>query len=169
MVALNDIVVERIKSKIQVNDVKDGSGIVPFFTSGESVLHTNDKLITGFNIFLNTGGNAKVRAYFGDAAYSTDTWCITAKSHLQYYLYSYLKHIENQMDRLFFHGTSLKHLQKPLFLKSTIIVPDEKAIERFNSIVEPLYIEISKIMKSNVRLQKTRNKMLPLLINSQII
>lgn len=81
-VALNDILVEKDKSKIQVSDVQDVPGFIPFFTSGETVLYTNKKLETGFNIFLSTDGNAKVQAYYGDVAYSTNTWCITAKNNL---------------------------------------------------------------------------------------
>lgn len=66
---------EKDKSKIQVSDVQDVPGFIPFFTSGENVLYTNKKLENGFNIFLSTGENAKVQAYYGDVAYSTNTWC----------------------------------------------------------------------------------------------
>lgn len=168
-VVLNDILIEKDKSKIQVNDVQNASGFIPFFTSGEAVLYTNKKLETGFNIFLSTGGNAKVQAYYGDVAYSTDTWCITAKSNLQFYLFGYLKHIESQMDKLYFHGTGLKHLQKSIFLKSIITIPNEDLLMKYNTIVEPIYHQISKIEQSTIQLQYLKNKLLPLLINQQLV
>lgn len=168
-IALNDIIVEKNKSQIQVNNIIDGSGDIPFFTSGESILYTDNSLTNGFNIFLSTGGNAKVQSYYGNVSYSTDTWCITSKNNLQYYLYDYLKHIENQMDKLYFHGTGLKHLQKPLFLKSIIEIPNNSVIQKFNLIVEPMYIQISKLTQSNVKLQRLKNKLLPLLINQQLL
>lgn len=168
-IALNDIIVEKNKSQIQVNNIIDGSGNIPFFTSGESILYTDNSLTNGFNIFLSTGGNAKVQSYYGNVSYSTDTWCITSKNNLQYYLYGYLKHIENQMDKLYFHGTGLKHLQKPLFLKSIIEIPNNSVIQKFNLIVEPMYIQISKLTQSNVKLQRLKNKLLPLLINQQLL
>ena len=168
-VVLNDILVEKDKSKIQVSDVLDVSGFIPFFTSGETVLYTNKKLETGFNIFLSTGGNAKVQAYYGDAAYSTDTWCITAKNNLQFYLFGYLNHIKSQMDKLYFHGTGLKHLQKPIFLKSIITIPNEDLLIKYNTIVEPIYHQISKIEQSTIQLQYLKNKLLPLLINQQLV
>lgn len=168
-IALNDIIVEKNKSQIQVNNIIDGSGDIPFFTSGESILYTDNSLTNGFNIFLSTGGNAKVQSYYGNVSYSTDTWCITSKNNLQYYLYGYLKHIENQMDKLYFHGTGLKHLQKPLFLKSIIEIPNNSVIQKFNLIVEPMYIQISKLTQSNVKLQRLKNKLLPLLINQQLL
>ena len=168
-IVLNDIIEEKNKSQIQVNNIIDGSGDIPFFTSGESILYTDNSLTNGFNIFLSTGGNAKVQSYYGNASYSTDTLCIISKNNLQYYLYGYLKHIEGQMDKLYFHGTGLKHLQKPLFLKSIIEVPSDNIIQKFNSIVEPMYIQISKLTQSNVKLQRLKDKLLPLLINGQLI
>lgn len=168
-VVLNDIICEKDKSKIQVSDVQDASGYIPFFTSGDTILYTNKKIESGFNIFLSTGGNAKVQAYYGDVAYSTDTWCITAKNNLQFYLFGYLKHIESQMDKLYFHGTGLKHLQKPIFLNSIISIPNQDLLMKYNTIVEPIYHQISKIEQSIIRLQYLKNKLLPLLINQQLV
>lgn len=167
-VVLKDIIVEKDKSPIQVNNIQDSTGLIPFFTSGEAVLYTKEKLTSGFNIFLSTGGNAKVQSFHGDASYSTDTWCISAKYDLQFYLYGYLKHIETQMDKLYFHGTGLKHLQKPIFLKSVVAIPDDVALKNYNSIVEPIYIHISQIQKATRQLQQLKYKLLPLLINGQI-
>lgn len=167
-VILKDIIIEKEKSPIQVNNVEATSGNIPFFTSGETILYTHKGLTSGFNIFLSTGGNAKVQSYYGDVSYSTDTWCITAKNGLQYYLYGYLKHIENQMDKLYFHGTGLKHLQKPIFLKSVINIPTNDILMKFNKIVEPIYNQISKIEQSTVKLQIIKSQLLPLLINQQL-
>ena len=168
-VVLKDIIVERDKSKIQVNDVQESSGNFPFFTSGEAILYTYKQLTNGFNIYLSTGGNAKVQSYYGEAAYSTDTWCITAKDNLQFYLYGYLKHIETQMDKLYFHGTGLKHLQKPIFLKSKMYIPKSTSLDKYNKIVAQFYRQISEIQKVNFRLQALKSKLLPLLINEQIV
>lgn len=168
-VVLNDIIIEKDKSKIQVSDVQNASGYIPFFTSGDTILYTNKKLQTGFNIFLSTGGNAKVQAYYGDVAYSTDTWCITAKNNLQFYLFGYLKLIESQMDKLYFHGTGLKHLQKPIFLKSIITIPNEDLLMKYNTIVEPIYHQISKIEQITIKLECLKTKLLPLLINQQLV
>lgn len=168
-VILKDIIIENNKSKIQVNDVQPDSGNIPFFTSGDTILYTSERLTKGFNIYLSTGGNAKVQAYYGDASYSTDTWCITADNNLQFYLYGYLKHIENQIDKLYFHGTGLKHLQKPIFLKSKISIPRSDVLDKYNKIVMPLYRQISTIQKNNYCLKSLKNKLLPLLINQQLV
>ena len=168
-VILGDIIIEKQKSPVQVNDVSNSSGNIPFYTSGESILYTNKSLEDGFNIFLSTGGNAKVQSFYGKVSYSTDTWCISAKNNLNFYLYGYLKHIETQMDKLYFHGTGLKHLQKPIFLKSTINIPDNVALKKYNAVVEPIYIQISNIEQVTIQLLRLKNKLLPLLINQQLV
>ena len=98
---LGDIVLENSKSIIPVGAAKSTGGEFPFFTSGDSVLSWNNSLVNGRNIFLNTGGNAGIKFYVGEVAYSTDTWCITAKS-LTDYLYLLLKVIEPELNNKFF-------------------------------------------------------------------
>ncbi len=73
---LGDILIEN-KGKI---------GDFPFFTSGDAILRWTEFIADGRNTFLNTGGNADVKFYIGKAAYSTDTWCITAKKQLLFYI-----------------------------------------------------------------------------------
>ncbi len=164
---LSSFIVEYKKSMLQVNEVEDTNGAIPFFTSGDTVKYIDRNLVDGFNLFLSTGGNASVKSYYGKASYSTDTWCITAKNDMQFYIFEYLKMIENQMDSLYFHGTGLKHLQKPLFLNSEIPVPVEN-LSKYNTIVEPIFKKISDIQKGIIKLNKLKNKLLPLLMNQQL-
>ena len=111
---LSDILVENDKSKVQVGEAKESDGEYPFFTSGEAILRWKEHFVDGRNCFLNTGGNADVKFYVGKAAYSTDTWCISANQNLGDYLYLLLLSIKPELNKKFFQGTGLKHLQKPL-------------------------------------------------------
>lgn len=79
---LREIIVENNKSSVQVGEAKGKSGNCPFFTSGDAILEWDCSMVDGRNSFLNTGGNAAVKFYIGEAAYSTDTWCITANRNL---------------------------------------------------------------------------------------
>lgn len=152
---------------LQVNEVEDTKGAIPFFTSGDTIKYIDENLVDGFNLFLSTGGNACVKSYYGKASYSTDTWCITAKNDMKFYIFEYLKMIENQMDSLYFHGTGLKHLQKTLFLNSEIPVPSENLV-KYNTIVEPIFKKISDIERITIKINVLKNKLLPLLINQQL-
>ena len=88
---LSKILIENPKSTIQVGDSEGVSGDYPFFTSGETINEWRNYLVDGINCFLSTGGNASIKAYYGKATYSTDTWCITGKGEYSAYLYFYLK------------------------------------------------------------------------------
>ena len=118
-----NLIVEQPKSTIQVNQAQESEGTIPFFTSGDAILTWPTPLVSGRNIFLNTGGNADVKFYIGDSAYSTDTWCITAKDDLTDYLYLFLQSIKLELNLKFFLGTGLKHLQKPMLKDRPIYIP----------------------------------------------
>ena len=146
---LNDILVENDKSKVQVGEAKESDGDYPFFTSGEAILHWKEKFVDGRNCFLNTGGNADVKFYVGKAAYSTDTWCISANQELADYMYLLLLSIKPELDKKFFQGTGLKHLQKPLLKERPIYIPTEKEILVFNSEIQSWFDNIAENAREN--------------------
>lgn len=163
---IGDILEEANKSKIQVNEAKE-KGKYPFFTSGEKILYYDDYLVKGFNIFLNTGGNPDIKAYMGKCAYSTDTWCVSAKEY-SYILLYYLLKLMPQFEQLFFAGSGLKHLQKDSLKNQYILLPDEKVLRNFNNICELIWKKITNYLIENQELVSLRDFLLPLLMNGQV-
>lgn len=164
---LKDILTEAEKSAIQVGEAKTSNGEYPFFTSGATILKWNEPFVDGRNCFLNTGGNADVKFYVGKAAYSTDTWSISAKSEMSDYLYLMLFSIKPELDQKFFQGTGLKHLQKPLLKDRPIYVPEKMELEAFNRQVMPMFDIISENTRENQQLTSLRDWLLPMLMNGQ--
>ena len=164
---LKDILTEAEKSAIQVGEAKTSNGEYPFFTSGATILKWNEPFVDGRNCFLNTGGNADVKFYVGKAAYSTDTWSISAKSEMSDYLYLMLFSIKPELDQKFFQGTGLKHLQKPLLKDRPIYVPEKRELEAFTRQVMPMFDIISENTRENQQLTSLRNWLLPMLMNGQ--
>lgn len=164
---LDDIIVEQPKSSIQVGEAKEASGTVPFFTSGEAILKWPEALATGRNCFLNTGGNADVKFYVGESAYSTDTWCITAKNDMADYLYLLLDSIRLELNLKFFQGTGLKHLQKPLLRDRPIYIPLDNELNALNIEVKPWLSMISDNIRESEALISLRDWLLPMLMNGQ--
>ena len=115
MKKIGDLIIQNPKSKIKIRDVEKGEFI--FFRSGKNTLSHNKKIIDGENIFLSTGGTANVHYFSGDAAYSTDVFCITTDPsvcntrYLYYKILSMIEVINNDM----FKGATIKHLQKDEF------------------------------------------------------
>ena len=115
MKKIGGLIIQNPKSKIKIRDVEKGEFI--FFRSGKNTLCHNKKIIDGENIFLSTGGTANVHYFSGDAAYSTDVFCITTDPsvcntrYLYYKILSMIEVINNDM----FKGATIKHLQKDEF------------------------------------------------------
>ncbi|SEI98286.1 type I restriction enzyme, S subunit [Lachnospiraceae bacterium A10] len=167
IISLGELISEAAKSPVQVNEAREHHGSIPFFTSGNEIILFDKKFVDGFNIFLNTGGNADIKAYKGAAAYSTDTWCISAGEY-SYYIYMYMLSIKECMDQLFFSGSGLQHLQKDAFKNQLIVKPDISVIREYNRIVEDVFEKISHNKIENQELIELKEYILPLLMNGQI-
>lgn len=164
---LGNILIEHPKSNIQVGEAQEASGNVPFFTSGDSILKWDNALVDDRCCYLNTGGNADVKFYVGKAAYSTDTWCISGKDQLSDYLFLLLEAIKPELDKKFFQGTGLKHLQKPLLKDRPIYIPTTDELNAFNVQIMPMMTKISENTRENQQLIQLRDWLLPMLMNGQ--
>ena len=164
---LSEILIENDKSTIQVGSARDKDGNIPFFTSGDAILRWDTALVKGRNIFLNTGGNAGVKFFVGNAAYSTDTWCVTAEREMQDYLYLLLRCMQPEIDTKYFHGTGLKHLQKPILKRMPIYIPSHEELVGFNKYIQPMLTMLSQKYLENCRLAEFRDWLLPMLMNGQ--
>lgn len=166
---ISEILVEMPKSTIQVNQVKENNiGNYPFFTSGEEVLKTDIIQTEGKRCFIGTGGSSNPKFFMGKAAYSTDTWCLSTHNDLDFYFYLWIDSFGEEFDKIYFAGTGLQHLQKDLFRNTSILIPSEKIIKKFNKLVEPSFCKISEIYFENEELKKIRDVLNPLLMNGQV-
>ncbi|WRC76681.1 restriction endonuclease subunit S [Helicobacter pylori] len=164
---LEQIIIENPKSSIMVKNAQKTQDKYPFFTSGDNILSYPKAIIDGRNCFLNTGGNAGIKFYVGEASYSTDTWCICANEFSDY-LYLLLSSIRTHINQSFFQGTSLKHLQKNLLKKYPIYMPSAHEIKKFNQIIMPLLTLISINTRTSKKLEQIRDFLLPLLLKQQV-
>ncbi|MDY4182883.1 MAG: restriction endonuclease subunit S [Candidatus Onthovivens sp.] len=165
--SLGELLIESKKSSVQVNEARKNDGPYPFFTSGEEIIMYKDFFVDGFNIFMNTGGNADVKFYIGKSSYSTDTWCINGGKYSPY-LYLYLLSILKYINENCFAGSGLKHLQKEHFKGINVLIPDDETLDKFNSFSMPLLSKISKNDVESRELSEIRDFLLPLLINGDI-
>ena len=164
---IGDILIEQPKSSVQVGDAKEATGDYPFYTSGDAIVRWTEPFVDGRNCFLNTGGNAGVKYYVGKAAYSTDTWCISAKDDLSDYLYLVLDTIQAELNQKLFQGTGLKHLQKPMLKDRPIYIPEKSETDSFNKHVSPWLSMISDNVRESQKLIVLRDWLLPMLMNGQ--
>ena len=120
---LGAIIVVKAKSTIKVSEAAN-FGEFPFFTSGDNILLHDEKIIEGENLFLATGGVANIKHFDGEAAYSTDTFVISTNEEAKaQYLYYYLLSKVGYINKNYFEGSGLKHLQKKDFRKHVFVLP----------------------------------------------
>lgn len=139
---IGDLILEQPKSNIKVGTAKDSkSGEYFFFTSGESVLTYTEYLVDNENVYLSTGGNAIVKYYNGKASYSTDTFVIKSNNEEKIktkYLFHFLENIINIIDKHYFAGVGLRHLQKTDFRNIKIPLPPLDIQQKIVSEIEAL-------------------------------
>lgn len=165
---LGDLIVEMPKSKIKVGDAKDIKGEYPFFTSGKAVLAYPNALVSGRKIYLNTGGNADVKFYIGDAAYSTDTWCIEGRTWSTDYLYLALVDLLPEIEQTCFEGSALRHLQKGKLKSLPVYIPTTEERTSLLFAVKALLDQQSRNIQENKRMAALRDTLLPKLMNGEI-
>lgn len=137
--SFGSLIIEQPKSTIKVSEAT-GFGNYPFFTSGEAVLQHLSPLTDGESIYMATGGQANVKYFDGEAAYSTDTWVVKAKEPIDSkLLYYHILLLLSKIDYQFFQGSGLKHLQKKDFKRHEITYPtDPKEQERIVAVLSDL-------------------------------
>ena len=145
-VRLGEVVIENPKSPFKVEDC-DNFGNFPFFTSGDNVLRHSHFLVDEENLFIATGGKAKINYFYGKASYSADTYSLKVKDlNTKYIFYTLLKDIEI-IDYKFFSGSGLKHLQKDDFKGLSIPLPPLPEQQKIAEIFETIDNAIEKTDK----------------------
>ena len=175
--SVKSIISKNIKSKTKVETAKDSKeGQYIFFTSGKATYKTNDYLVDGDNIFINTGGKADIKFYSGKANYSTDTLSIKSKDETKVttkYIYSILNSIVPEINEFYFKGATIKHLNKtklneteipiaPLDIQKQIVAEYEKVdkkIQANDEIISECRLNIDKIVRDALQNSKKEYKL----------
>jgi type I restriction enzyme S subunit len=86
------------------------------------------------------------------------------KECLRFYLYLYLKHTQEE-NSTFANGVNVLHLNTNLFMRNKLVlIPPEPILEKFHSLVGPLFKKIAINQKQILILRGIRDTLLPLLI-----
>lgn len=148
-IRLGDTYYELPKSKFQVQHA-DNIGQYPFYTSGDKILTHSEYNVEDDIVFLATGGKANVKFNSGKSAYSTDTYAIKGNAHSSKYLFYLLLNNLSYIDRNFFSGSGLKHLQKKDFRNWLLHFPDdldeEMTIEKYLTILDNAITSTSQLI-----------------------
>lgn len=153
-VPLKEVILENNKSTLQVRNA-DNSGHYPFFTSGERILSNGEYLVDGKNIYMTTGGVASIKFFDGRASYSTDTYSFKTNVDTQYIYYVIFNNID-KINKQYFSGSGLKHLQKNDFKNSLILLPPIKEQQKIAEILGAVDDNINKTQEVIEKTEKLK-------------
>lgn len=142
-------------------------GKYPFYTntSDNTTKFLDEYDLDGTYIIANTGGVAYFNYHCGKFAYMSDCYVFKMLNNSTEYVFRYLKSKENEIQKLGFTGSGLKHLDKKWFKKLRIHIP--KTIEEQKRIANILSLadkEIELHKQQLEQLTKQRKSMMQLLL-----
>ncbi len=93
--------------------------------------------------------------YFPESKYSKE------------YLYLFFKYIRQQLVNLS-NGSVFNNLKTDILKDYPSIFPDEKILQRFDSIVQPMFLQIQNLTRESHKLAKIRDAILPQLMSGKL-
>ncbi|VEU60011.1 type I restriction-modification system subunit S (plasmid) [Mesomycoplasma conjunctivae] len=131
--------------------------------------NSNTKLLKKGTVVISITGNIRVSYLAIDSCINQSIVGIEENELLKIgYLYPFLK---NKIEFLIRSSTGncQKHINKNFIENLKIVLPPKNVLDIFNNLTQNIYAKISQISLMTKKLIKFKNKLLPLLINQQII
>lgn len=72
------------------------------------------------------------------------------------------------MDKVFFQGTGLRHLQKNLLREYQFCLPDSNVVKEFSKLASDIFKKQHYLLEENKKLESLKQFLLPLLMNGQV-
>ena len=140
------------------------------FVSPDQEIHKFDLVMT-----MSSGSKehvGKSAMFLYDSSHSYGAFCnkITPNKDCQYFLENYL-HSEyfKKYIKVTCSGTGINNLTNEHFDKAKFAFPDDEVLKAFNEKMNAIYEKRGILEQENLKLTSMRDKLLPLLMNGQVV
>lgn len=140
------------------------------FVSPDQEIHKFDLVMT-----MSSGSKehvGKSAMFLYDSSHSYGAFCnkITPNEDCQYFLENYL-HSEyfKKCIKVTCSGTGINNLTNEHFDKAKFAFPDDEVLKAFNEKMNAIYEKRGILEQENLKLTSMRDKLLPLLMNGQVV
>lgn len=140
------------------------------FVSPDQEIHKFDLVMT-----MSSGSKehvGKSAMFLYDSSHSYGAFCnkITPNEDCQYFLENYL-HSEyfKKYIKVTCSGTGINNLTNEHFDKAKFAFPDDEVLKAFNEKMNAIYEKRGILEQENLKLTSMRDKLLPLLMNGQVV
>jgi len=135
------------------------------YISEEGLNHSNAKILPQDSIIITARGTVGEIRLLGEAiSFNQTCYGLIPKNNIgTYYLFLSLKHTLHEIKALSY-GTVFDTITMKTFDEMKILVPPPPIIQKFHSLVEPLFQKIILNQKQIMVLRKVRDALLPMLV-----
>jgi type I restriction enzyme S subunit len=148
-------------------ETRSGSGY-PVLGSNGIVGYHSEFLIHGPGIVIGRKGSAGEITWVDDHFYPIDTtYFVKDKLGINELVFHYYT-LQNANLKQFESSSAVPGLNRETAYSRKTVIPNKIQIEKFNSIVMPMYTKISRNNKESRQLAELRDWLLPMLMNGQV-
>lgn len=138
-------------------------GEVLVIGSSGIVGHHNQRLVKGPGIVVGRKGNVGSILWIDDDFYPIDTTFYIQPDFGLHYCYFLLKR-----QKFITGDSAVPGLNREIAYGNTVIIPDQKTVDEFEEIVEPMFAKLATIKNENQKLAALRDLLLPKLMKGEI-
>ena len=140
--------------------------------SEEGVSHSSAKLFPPNTILMAIYASptlGRLGILTTEAACNQAALCLGANGSLisWQWLYQKLYELRDEFNAVA-KGAGQQNISADVVKKKVIIIPNKECIDRYTSIVAPMFDVIRTLQEQNVQLQEARDRLLPTLMNGEI-
>ena len=137
---------------------------------------SNDQYLTDNSIFVTMSSGStehvgKTAIITFDTPYCFGAFCSKIMVNPEYRCFVslfFLSEYFKKHIRSIIVGTSIKNINNNHLIDNVIAIPPEHVLQRFESIINPLFDKQGSIIQENQQLKSLRDFLLPMLMNGQV-
>lgn len=159
------------KDMLDIGNGRDHKGLsegnIPVYGSGGLMRKVNTSLYTGESVLIPRKGTLNNIMYVNESFWTVDTMFYTKmkRKHIGKYMYYATKHYD--FERLN-TGTGVPSMTTEIIYNLRVLIPDDRILKLFDTIITPWYETINHNIDENERLISLRDFLLPMLMNGQV-
>lgn len=163
---LGKIAIFKRGKNITSSEMEEGS--VPVIAAGlEPSGYHNKANVSGYNLTISaSGANAGYLAYHLENIWAADCSYYNDEANI-WFVYNALKFLQPVISNMQI-GSAQPHVYAKTINRISTVIPTPDIIEKFNSLVKPVYDEILKLQKKNQNLIQQRDSLLPRLMSGKL-
>ena len=146
---------------------KLADGEYPVYGSGGIMRYVEKPLYTGESVLIPRKGTLNNVMYVNCAFWSVDTmfYTVMLRPNVAKYAYHFVKNIDLASLNA---GSAVPSMTTNILNAMQIYIPDDQTLQRFETIVSPMYLAIQENMQQSKSLTEIRDTLLPKLMSGEL-